>query len=166
MLVGGALVFLVPAPVRRTGFFAVRGHRVFGVPRAAVRSLDVVLDERRFSARRSGETWAVDGRPASAATADALDDLLATLVGLRAIDAFRTRDAGSYGLDRPRATITLATGHERRTLVLGEVNAAGSAFYARRDRDPRILEIGTLLLSEIERVFYTRDGPRQRPEIG
>lgn len=146
--------------MRRTGRDAVRGHRVLAVGHHAVRGIDAVLEDRRFSARRSSDGWELDGRPASAASADALHDLLDALVGLRAIDTFRARDTSSYGLDRPGATIKVLTPRGPRHLVLGTMNSAGSAIYARRDGDPRIVQVSVLLLSDLERVLYTRDGAR------
>src|SRR5689334_23917245 len=50
----------------------------------------------------------------------ALDDLVETLVGLRAVDSFRGRDGASYGLDRPRVTIEVATARGVRRLVIGD----------------------------------------------
>jgi Domain of unknown function (DUF4340) len=152
---------LVKAPVRRTGQLAVRGHRVFGVARHALRGIDVGLGSRRFSARRTADGWEMDGRPASTGTADALDDLVATLAGLRAVDSFRSRDGSSYGLEHPRATIEVTTAYRTRRVVIGELNAAGSAFFARREGDPRILQVGSALLGSLERVFFNRDGPRE-----
>ena len=46
-----------------------------------------------------------------------------------------------------------------RRLVIGDLNAAGGALYARREGDPRVLEVGSALLSDLERVFFNRDGP-------
>jgi len=123
-----------------------------------VHAVEVTLEERRFSARRAGERWEIDGRPASAGTADALTDLVDTLAELRAVDVFRGRDASLYGLDHPRVTIDLITARGRRRVVFGEMTASGSSYYARRVGDPRILQVGVLVLTEIERVFYTRDG--------
>ena len=152
------LVLLVRAPVRPRGQLAVRGHRVFGVGRHAGRGIDVVLEGRRFSARRRAEGWEIDGRRASAGTAEALDDLLTAVVGLRAVDSFRSRDAASFGLERPRGTVEVATARGARRLVIGDMNAGASALYARRLGDPRVLEVGTGFLTDLERIFFNRDG--------
>jgi hypothetical protein len=148
----------VRAPEPQPASQARRGHRVFGLAHAAVRGLDVTLGTRSFSARRAGRGWELDGRAASPREAEALDDLLDALVGLRAVDVFRPREAASYGFDRPAATIEVHTPRGVRRLVLGGMNSAGSALYARRIADPRVLQVGTLLLTELERVFYNRDG--------
>jgi len=149
----------VRAPVQRTGFYALRGHRVFGVRVGAVRRIDVDMAGRRFSARRLDHGWEIDGRGANPGTTGALDDLVETLARLRAVDVFRPKDRTSYGLEPPRGTITVITPRVVRRLLLGDPNTAGSALYARRAEDPRVLQVGMLLLSEIERVFYHRDRP-------
>jgi uncharacterized protein DUF4340 len=157
VVLGALLAVLVRAPVRPRGLFAVRGHRVFAVERSAVRGLEVVLDDRRLRAERTQRGWEIDGRATAAGATAALDDLLDTVVGLRAIDAFRSHDRAPYGLDRPRGTIELVTARGRRRLLLGSLNSAGSALYARREGDPRVLLVGTILLAEVERVFYARE---------
>lgn len=157
--VGAVLVLVVRAPVQRTGLYALRGHRVFGVPRGAVRGIEVVMGGRRFSARRLDHGWEIDGRGANPGTGDALEDLVETVARLRAVDVFRPKDGTSYGLEQPRGTITVTTARAVRRLLLGDSNTAGSALYAHRGEDPRVIQVGTLLLSEIERVFYHRDRP-------
>jgi len=163
---GGVLALVVRAPVQRTGFFAVRGHRVFGVPQRAVRGIDVEWWGRRFSARRVDPGWEIDGRRASPGTAEALAALVENVAPLRAVDVFRPQDGTSYGLEPPRGTITVTTARSVRRLLVGDLNTAGTAFYARRGKDPRILQVGMLLLSEIERVFYQRDRPEPSPPAG
>jgi hypothetical protein len=171
VLVAAALALVVRPPPQPTGLERVRGHRVFGARAPAVRGIEVEVGARRFSARRAAAGWEVDGRPARRGSAEALDDLLDALVTLRAVDAFRPRDGSSYGLDRPRATVDLITGRGVRRVRVGGTNAAGSAFYARREGSPRIVLIGTLVLSGIERVFHhlrleAGADAGQRPESG
>jgi len=170
---GAVLALMVRAPLRRRRPPALSGHRVFAIRPGAVRGLEVAIEGRRFVGRRTEHGWEIDGRPATAGVADALAGLVDTLVALRAVDVFRPRDAASYGLDRPRGTVAVLTARGARHLVLGGFNSAASALYARREGDPRVLQVGTLLLSEVERVFYQRDGPAPtkgasayRPEIG
>jgi len=155
VVVGVVLIAVVRRPGRPRPP-GERGHRVFAVAADAVRRLDLALDERRLSARRESGGWTVDGAPATAATAHALDNLVATLAELRAVDVFRDRDGAAYGLDRPHATIALVTAVESQRLDIGAANAASSAFYARRAGDPRMLQVGALLVSELERVFDQR----------
>jgi Domain of unknown function (DUF4340) len=167
VVLGVVLLRLVPAPERLTGLERVRGTRVVRIPRHRIRSLDVVLDGRHFLARRRRGGWTVGGRAVSGETAEALDDLAETLVGLRAVDAFRAHGDATYGLDAPRGTIEIRGRRRAVRLSLGEPNAAASAIYARRSGDPRTLQLGTYLLSAIDRVFYRLGLDRgQPPETG
>jgi hypothetical protein len=152
--VGVLLVLAVRPPPVPSGPQAVRGRRVLGLHRPHVRSVSVTLRGRRVSAERVGKGWAVGDRSVGGPAVEALDDLVETLVGLRAVDAFLPRDAASYGLDPPQGIVSVTTARGTRTLVLGGLNAAGSAVYARREGDPRVLQVGTALLSALERVFY------------
>ena len=157
MLLGVALLAVVRRPVRPTGSAAVRGHRVFDAGRVrALREIAVTLGARTFVAHPREGGWEIDGRPADAPTADALNDLRDVLADLRAVDVFRPGAGAGFGLDPPRATITVGGARPIR-LALGDLNAASSALYARCDGDPRVMQVGTLLLSQLERVFYQRD---------
>ncbi len=149
---------MVRAPVRRAGLYAVRGHRLFAIDRAAVSGLEVTMGERHLAARRTAGGWELDGRAARAPENDALNDLVETLVGLRAVDAFRGGGQAAFGLEPPRGTVDVVSARGRLRLILGHPNAAGSTVYARREGDPRVFTVGALLLTEIERVFFQRDG--------
>jgi hypothetical protein len=163
VVLGGGLVLAIHEPRRRPR--APEGIGLLGVSPAAVHALDIVLDARRLSAERRPGGWEIDGKAGSAATAAALDDLVETLARLRALDRFRSGDADAFGFAHPRAIVAVRTARRTRRLVLGATNAAGSALYARRDHDPRVLQVGIGLLSDLERVFYFRDQP-QPPESG
>lgn len=155
------LVVAVRAPLPPAGLDAVRGHRVFGPP---VEEIALHWNHRDLHARRRDGRWRIEDRAAPAPVAAALDDLADTLSGLRALDAFRPRDGAGYGLDDPHGSIELrGSGHAHR-LVVGGLNAAGSAYYARRDDEARVLQIGSGIDSAVDRVFYAVDN--QRPEIG
>jgi len=153
-----ALTLVVRAPERpRTGLYAVTGTRLLRVPRHAVQGVVVTLGPGRLDARRGPEGWTVDGRPAAPELARALDDLVDTLVHLRAVDAFRGEVQAGFELDPPRGTIDLLTPRGRRRLVLGGLNGAGTAVYARRDGDRRTFLVGTYLLSQLETALHRRD---------
>jgi hypothetical protein len=166
--IGGVALWIVEAPHRPTSRELVRGSRLVKAQPSAIREVSAVLGERRFSATRADDGWRIDGAPASAGVADALNDVVQTLVDLRAIDAFRS-DGGvaQFGLETPHGTVTVVATDETERLQLGDFNAGGSAIYARRDGDPRVFQIGVFLPSALERVFYQRDDVgRHRPEMG
>jgi hypothetical protein len=152
------LVLVVRAPERPPPP-GERGHRVFRVPPRAVRGIDVTIGGRSFTARRTDAGWTIDRRIADAHTVAALDDLAHMLAALRAVDVFRHEDPSHFGLAQPSGTITLITPRGERRLSLGDHNSSSTTVYARREGDPRLLQVGTLLLSSLDRVFYRRDRP-------
>ena len=156
VLGAAALVLVVAPPHRQSGPESVRGPRVLRVPAAAVREIALRGATRELVAVRAPGGWRLDGRPATAGQREALDALVETLVGLRAVDAFRPGDRTALGLDPPAATIAVQTDRRTRMLRLGAPNAGGSALYAEREGHPRVFLVGAGLLSAIDRVFYQR----------
>jgi hypothetical protein len=122
-----------------------------------VREIELHGGTRHLVAVRTAAGWRLDDRPTTTAQAEALDALVETLAGLRAVDAFRPGDRAALGLEPPVATLAVRTARRTRTLRLGKPNAAASALYAEREGHPRVFLIGTGLLSVIDRVFYQRD---------
>lgn len=169
------LVAVVEAPRVRRGQDAVTGPRLFKMSGPDVTLVEIAIGPRRVRAERAGDGWSVGGAPASPQARDAVTDLVDTLVALRALDRFRPADGASFGLEPPRATITLASARRRTEVRLGELNAARSAVYARRDDGPHVMLVGLYVVAALERVVYfaSRDlegdaAPRddQRPEMG
>jgi len=160
---GLVLVAIVQPPTRRSGIESTRGHRVFRGDAAAVRAVTVRLDGRWLAAQRTPGGWELEGRTASAIEASALTDLVSLLTTLRAVDVFRSDHQDAFGLSPPRGLVELDTARQRWRLALGGFTAGSTTLYARREGDPRVLSVGTLLLSAIERVL---NAAGQRPEMG
>lgn len=161
--IGAMALVVVEAPYRPTSRELVRGPRLLKVPAKAIRELRVVFGDRRFTATRTAAGWTLDGAPASPGAAEALDDTVATMLDLRAIDAFRAEQLGQFGLASPQGSITVVTARGTRRIELGDFNAAGSAIYARRDGDRRVFQVGVFLPSAVERVLYQRDSRGDAP---
>ena len=163
-----ALVFVIEGPRRISGPESVHGPRVLHLRPAAVRAIEVDAGTRRLSATRSPEGWVLDGRPATAPAAEALDALTETLASVRALDAFRPSDRQALGLDPARAMLTVTTRRGDQRLRLGATNASGGALYVERDGHPRAFLVGTGILSSLDRVFYQRDlaASPGKPEAG
>jgi hypothetical protein len=150
-------VLVIEGPRRLSGPESVHGPRILRLRPAAVRAIEVEGDAGRLSATRTPEGWLLDGRPAPAPAAEALDALAETLASVRALDAFRPGDRQALGLDPPRATVTVRTRRGDQRLRLGATNASGGALYVERDGHPRAFLVGTALLSSLDRVLYQRD---------
>ena len=144
----------------------VRGSFTCDPPRSAPSRSRATPDACPRRALRQG--WVLDGRPATAPAAEALDALAETLASVRALDAFRPGDRQALGLDPARATVTVRTRRGDQRLRLGATNASGGALYVERDGHPRAFLVGTGLLSSLDRVFYQRDlaTSPEAPEAG
>jgi hypothetical protein len=151
---GAFLVVTVRAPERPVGEHAVRGHRVFRVARHAVRALDVTLGERRFSARRAGAGGSsTDGpRPRAPPRRSTTCSTRSPRCARSTCSAAATR-ARTGSIDRTRRSRCT-----RRAAPAASSSAASTRRAARstpqRRGDPRVLLVGTLILTEAERVFY------------
>ena len=78
-------------------------------------------------------------------------------------------DLRDFGLEPPAGTLVVTTARGTQRLALGKLNAAGSAVYARRGVEPRVLQVGVYVLETVERVLAPDDehaARRYRPEIG
>jgi len=157
VVIGLGLLLWIEPPHRKTGAELARGPRALRIVPGRVTALELRVGVRRTTAARGPTGWTVDGRAAAPLVASALDDLVAALAGLRAVDAFRTPDFAAFGLDPPAATITVTSSDGVRRLALGKLNATGATVYARRDDHPRVLRLGVYLLSVLERVL-SHDG--------
>jgi hypothetical protein len=149
---GVALFVLVRPPVRRSGPETARGPRLFRTSAAGIRRIEIAIGAQRVAAERTADGWRANGVAADAAAVEALDDLADLLARLRVVDAFRATDLAPFGLAPAQGTVAIATRHGTQRVALGSLNAAGSALYARRDGTPRVFQVGTYLLSALDRV--------------
>lgn len=157
VVVGLMLVLAIEPPHRPTGAELERGPRIFRTSTHGIRRIEVTLGERHFAAARARDGWTLDGGPAPARARDALDALARELATTRAVDAFRAESFPAYGLEPPTGTLVVTTPRDAQRLALGTLNSAGSAFYARRDGQGRVMQVGVYLLETVQRVLDWRE---------
>jgi hypothetical protein len=150
--IGLALLVWIDPPERKTGAELARGPRAMRQVVRHARIVDVRMGQRRVRAERGAHGWTIEGGAAPPFVASALDDLLTLLGDVRAVDAFRTTRFAAFGLDPPAATIVVTTARGTHRLALGSLNTTSATVYARRDDHPRVLQLGTYLLSVLERI--------------
>jgi hypothetical protein len=155
--VAALLAATVEPPRRLSGPESVRGPRALRARARDIQRLELDVAGRRLGAERAGGGWRLDAGVASPALAEALDALVAELVGLRAVDAFRGADLKPLGLDPPAATIAVTTSRGVQRLAFGSLNAVGSTVYARRDDHRRVLQVGVYVVELVRRIFEVRD---------
>jgi len=159
-VVAGALLVLVTDPPDLPSSRRGAEGPLLVTAAGEVERVSATLRGRGFGAVRQGGDWRVDGAAVGAGATAALEDLVETLRELRAIDAFRTDDPGQFGFAEPQATIEVGTPAGSSRLLLGVFTPSAVAVYARLEGDPRVFQVGSHLLSAVERVLYLRDAEK------
>jgi hypothetical protein len=131
-----------------------------------IRGIRIRESSRELRAVREGSRWRVVVPPGARADAgEAVRDLVDALVTLVPVDTFTRRqiDRRPFGLDpeRTRIELEIQGATEPVVLLLGDHVPTGGSIYGALGSDSRVYQIGVLVLSEIERVFY-----RTRPKGG
>jgi uncharacterized protein DUF4340 len=101
--------------------------------RAALKAIDLKNDSGALRLERQGEGWILTQPLRADADKDAVEGLLNSLEFARVERRLGTGgDRKSYGLDPPRASVTIETTQpgDPRTLLIGEVSPIGGSCYA------------------------------------
>ncbi len=152
-VVAGALV------IELRGREAGEEAPVLGIAAESITGLRVETGNRRLAAVRAGSTWRVlDPTPAAPRAVEAVGALADALARVVAIDTFTRAevDRGELGLEPPRMRVTVELDGGRAPVVLrlGDFVPTGGSVYASIDGDPRVLQIGALLATEVERTLH------------
>jgi hypothetical protein len=132
-------------------------------PLLALAADDVVgirvrMGARRLDAVRDGAGWRIAHPPSTRAPASAaVANLVDAVVAIVPVDAFARQqiDRRALGLDPGDARIEIDTPKTKNAavLVLGDYVPTGGSVYAALASDPRIFQLGALVVSEIEAAF-------------
>jgi hypothetical protein len=150
-------VFLIRAALESTlnrSSFDLRDKTLLTFDRAKVDGIELVAAGRTIRIAKEGAEWKLTAPLAAktdgAAVAGLLDRLQsAKMTSLVSADASPT-DLTTYGLDRPDVTVTLLTGNERATLLLG-ANREDKGIYARDAARPIVMTVEDLLASDLKK---------------
>jgi hypothetical protein len=119
----------------------------------------VQMGVRRLDAVRDRGGWRIvdppGSRPAASAAVATLVDAIVAIVPVAAFERQQV-DRDALGLDTGHARIEIDTEKSRNTavLVLGDYVPTGGSVYAALASDPRIFQLGALIISEIEAAFH------------
>lgn len=154
-----ATVLLAAIALERSGPRAPVDRPALGVQAEDVLGIAVQQGTRQLRAVRVDGGWRVE-KPLTA-HADAgvfVADIVDAVVGIVPLDAFARPelDRRTIGLEPARARIELTVRGAATpvVLLLGDYVPTGGSVYAALESDPRVLQIGALIVSEIEKAFY------------
>ncbi len=112
-------------------------------PERAVETLEIETDERRLRVARTADGWEVLEPSGREIGADLVERLLAAVFHSRIETVAADAAPGEFGLDHPRARLTLRRGSEPPVvLILGADNPTATAVYGQLAGDKRVLLVG------------------------
>ena len=114
--------------------------------RADIQEMQLSRAQGTLRFKHNGQVWEVVEPAGAAVTSAVVASFLEDLTPekeIRIIDA-NPDDLGVYGLDKPSATIIVkgADGAQETTVLVGSLNPASSAYYARRADTPEVVLLG------------------------
>jgi hypothetical protein len=133
--------------------------RLLTVAPGDIIGIRVRMGTHRLHAVRDRDAWRIVYPPVSRPGAPAaVAALVESVAGLVPVDAFERRDIDrrALGVEPGRARIELDTraGADVVVIRLGDHVPTGGSVYAVLSSDPRIFQLGALIVSEIEAAFF------------
>lgn len=127
-------------------------QRVLGVDAEAVRGLTIESAAGTVQLERGDDDgWRLLQPLTAAADGDAVDQLIAALVGLDKQRTLSDVDAGSVGLDAPRLRVDVQLADGIRRLDLGSAVPGSKSLVAAVADDPHVYVVGDAILGELEK---------------
>jgi hypothetical protein len=112
-------------------------------PERAIEMMAIETDGQRLRVRRTPGGWEVLEPAGREISPDLVERLLAAVFHSRIEAVAADAEQGEFGLDRPRARVTLWRHTEPPiVLILGNDNPTATAVYGQLEGDPRILLVG------------------------
>ncbi|MGD8237684.1 MAG: DUF4340 domain-containing protein [Armatimonadota bacterium] len=129
----------------------LRDRDLLDVQKDDVDRLEVVHEGWAFAARLKDDDWELEHPPGGKCDATKIDDILWEAVYLRADEfvAEKPKSLAKYGLDDPRAKVTLTAGRQSHTILLGE--AKNDRMYAKLADKRNVVLVGDELLRKLPR---------------
>lgn len=109
--------------------------KVFSYAEGELTGVDIVNEYGRYSLRREGQVWTMEGFEGETLNATSLDTLDFTFRNITSDSrvAQDPEDLSAYGLDSPSAVMTLTTTAGSRTFYIGDETPDGSGSYFNTD---------------------------------
>jgi Domain of unknown function (DUF4340) len=147
-------VFLIPAYLESTfnhGTFDLRDKTVLKVDREQLDRLEVVTDKRTERFEKKNGEWIIVEPAVGKAEFSAVDNLVSRVSSLQMKSIVNdAADLGTYGLDKPAATVRVGSGSSLATLLIGK-NAESATVYAKDAARPAVFTIESTLVDDLKK---------------
>jgi uncharacterized protein DUF4340 len=151
-------VFLIPA-TQETGLnrttFDLRDKGLLKFDREKVDGIDVSSGGKTIAIAKEGGDWKITKPVQTKADFGSVEGLVGRLqsVQMKSIvaDQASPADLKKYGLDKPEATVNLALGSSRATLLIGGKADKDNTVYARDASKPAVVTVEQALLDDLKK---------------
>jgi hypothetical protein len=151
-------VFLIPAmqetSLNRTTF-DLRDKGLLKFDREKVDAVDVTSGGKTIAIAKEGGDWKITKPVQTKADFGSVEGLVGRLqsVQMKSIvaDQASPADLKKYGLDKPEATVNLALGSSRATLLIGSKADKDNTVYARDASKPAVVTVEQALLDDLKK---------------
>jgi hypothetical protein len=151
-------VFLIPAmqetSLNRTTF-DLRDKVLLKFDREKVDGIDVTAGGKTIVLAKDGGDWKLTRPVQTKADFGSVEGLVGRLQTVQmksiAADQATPADLKKYGLDKPEATVNLATGSSRATLLIGAKGDKDNTVYARDASKPAVVTVEQALLDDLKK---------------
>ena len=150
-------VFTIPAFQETTfnkGTFDLRDKVVLKFDREKVDGLDVSAAGKSLAIAKDGSDWKITKPVQTKADYGTVEGLVGKLQTLQmksiAADQPTPADLKKFGLDKPDATVDIATGSSRATLIVGG-KATDTTVYARDGSKPAVVTVESSLVDDLKK---------------
>jgi len=133
--------------------FDFRDKTILKFERDAVDTVEIVSASGPIQIAKSGPTWNLTKPLAAGGEYAAVEGLIGRLQSgqMKSIAAKDASDLKPYGLDKPEATVTLAAGSARATLLVGKAAPEAGTVYAKDASRPEIFTVEGALADELKK---------------
>jgi hypothetical protein len=158
------LPFLAVFLVLAATYFALEWHRgkvareeaeakkIFAVKGPDITAITIKRPSEEIHLVKDGKIWRLDRPITERADNITMNALLASLSQLRLTrDLGPEKDLKPFGLDQPPLVVSFAVGDKSYVLDVGKKSPGEQGYYARRDKDPRVLIIDTATRESLDR---------------
>ncbi|HEV8711894.1 MAG TPA: DUF4340 domain-containing protein [Candidatus Binatia bacterium] len=131
--------------------------RFLAIPQDEISEVELQRDGAVITCRREGKTWKVTEPAGTKVTSDLVTSFVENLTPEKEVEVIEqmAKDLSPYGLDRPRATVTVKGRNIAATVLLGDHNPTGSAVYARKANSLQVVLLGSSVSYYQELIFET-----------
>jgi hypothetical protein len=148
-------VFLVASYLESTfnkSSFDLRDKTILKIDREKVDRLEIETPDRTLRVAKQGADWRIASPVEGRADFGAVEGIIGRLntTPMKAITAPEAADLKEYGLDKPAATVRVASGSAQAGLAIGK-SAGDGVVYAKDLSRPMVFTIESALLDELKK---------------